>query len=137
MTRLYDTDDNNNLNKDENESAIRINGKSIRDYDPQDLRQMISVVSQEPILFRGSIRDNIRYGVWDNASEESIIEAARQAYVMDFANDFPDGLDTLVGPRGMQLSGGQRQRIAIARMLANNKASIYIMDEVSIILVMI
>lgn len=129
LTRLYDTDDNNNRNKDETESAIRINGKCIRDYDPQDLRQMISVVSQEPILFRGSIRDNIRYGVWDNASEESIIEAARQAYVMEFVNDFPDGLDTLVGQRGMQLSGGQRQRIAIARMLANNKASIYIMDE--------
>ncbi|OEU13971.1 P-loop containing nucleoside triphosphate hydrolase protein [Fragilariopsis cylindrus CCMP1102] len=129
LTRLYDTDDNNNRNKDETESAIRINGKCIRDYDPQDLRQMISVVSQEPILFRGSIRDNIRYGVWDNASEESIIEAARQAYVMEFVDDFPDGLDTLVGQTGMQLSGGQRQRIAIARMLANNKASIYIMDE--------
>jgi len=129
LTRLYDTDDNNNQNNGQNESAIRINGKSIRAYDPQDLRQMISVVSQEPILLRGSIRDNIRYGVWDNISEESITEAARQAYVMDFANDFPDKLDTQVGQRGMQLSGGQRQRIAIARMLANCNASIYIMDE--------
>mmetsp|Transcript_60623 Transcript_60623/g.123711 ORF Transcript_60623/g.123711 Transcript_60623/m.123711 type:complete len:176 (+) Transcript_60623:262-789(+) len=90
---------------------------------------MISVVSQDPVLFRGSIRDNIRYGVWDRVSDEEIMEAARQAYVMDFANNFPDGLDTLVGPRGMQLSGGQRQRIAIARTLANRNASIYIFDE--------
>ena len=90
------------------------------------------MVSQDPVLFRGTIRDNIRYGVWDNASEETILEAAHQAYVMDFADNFPDGLDTLVGPRGMQLSGGQRQRIAIARMLANNNASIYILDEVSV-----
>jgi len=122
LTRLYDAD-NNSL------SSIRINGRSICDYDPQDLRQMISVVSQDPVLFRGTIRDNIRYGVWDQVSEENIMDAARQAYVLDFAEKFPDGLDTLVGPRGMQLSGGQRQRIAIARVLANCNASIYILDE--------
>eukprot|EP00534_Pseudo-nitzschia_fraudulenta_P011656 CAMPEP_0201217136 /NCGR_PEP_ID=MMETSP0851-20130426/189901_1 /ASSEMBLY_ACC=CAM_ASM_000631 /TAXON_ID=183588 /ORGANISM="Pseudo-nitzschia fraudulenta, Strain WWA7" /LENGTH=710 /DNA_ID=CAMNT_0047506771 /DNA_START=160 /DNA_END=2292 /DNA_ORIENTATION=+ len=127
LTRLYDADTAGN-GKDE-QSPIRINGRSISDYDPQDLRQMISVVSQDPVLFRGSIRDNIRYGVWDRVSDEEIMEAARQAYVMDFANNFPDGLDTLVGPRGMQLSGGQRQRIAIARTLANRNASIYIFDE--------
>lgn len=130
LTRLYDADTTENVQDDP--SPIRINGRSISDYDTQDLRQMISVVSQDPVLFRGTIRDNIRYGVWDKASEDVIIEAARQAYVMDFADNFPDGLDTLVGPRGMQLSGGQRQRIAIARMLANSDASIYILDEVSI-----
>jgi len=127
LTRLYDPD--NTDNGQEESSPIRINGKSICDYDPQDLRQMISVVPQDPVLFRGTIRDNIRYGSWDDASEETITEAARQAYVMDFADHFPDGLDTPVGPRGMQLSGGQRQRIAIARMLANYNASIYILDE--------
>ncbi len=130
LTRLYDPDSTGNV-QDES-SPIRVNGKSICDYDPQDLRQMISVVPQDPVLFRGTIRDNIRYGSWDDASDEIIIEAARQAYVMDFANHFPYGLDTPVGPRGMQLSGGQRQRIAIARMLANYNASIYILDEVGI-----
>ena len=130
LTRLYDADTTENVQ--DNPSPIRINGRPISDYDTQDLRQMISVVSQDPVLFRGTIRDNIRYGVWDNASDDVIKEAARQAYVMDFADNFPDGLDTLVGPRGMQLSGGQRQRIAIARMLANSDASIYILDEVSI-----
>mmetsp|Transcript_11983 Transcript_11983/g.30389 ORF Transcript_11983/g.30389 Transcript_11983/m.30389 type:complete len:650 (-) Transcript_11983:761-2710(-) len=130
LTRLYDPDITNN-GQDET-SPIRINGRPIRDYDPQDLRQMISVVSQDPVLFRGTIRDNIRYGSWDDASDDVVAEAARQAYVMDFANHFPNGLDTPVGPRGMQLSGGQRQRIAIARTLANTNASIYILDEVRI-----
>ena len=128
LTRLYDPDTTNN-GQDET-SPIRINGRPIRDYDPQDLRQMISVVSQDPVLFRGTIRDNIRYGSWDDASDDIVAEAARQAYVMDFADHFPTGLDTPVGPRGMQLSGGQRQRIAIARTLANTNASIYILDEV-------
>ncbi len=131
LTRLYDPDIENNDKKQE--SPIRINGRSISDYDPQDLRQMLSVVSQDPVLFRGTIRDNIRYGSWEDASEDVIEEAARRAYVMDFAERFPDGLNTLVGPRGMQLSGGQRQRIAIARMLANYNASIYILDEVRIL----
>ncbi|VEU40956.1 unnamed protein product [Pseudo-nitzschia multistriata] len=127
LTRLYDTDKNENNGN--SLSSIRINGRSLCDYDPRDLRQMISVVAQDPVLFGGTIRDNIRYGVWDKVSEETILEAARQAYVLDFAESFPDGLDTLVGPRGMQLSGGQRQRIAIARMLANVDASIYVLDE--------
>jgi ATP-binding cassette, subfamily B (MDR/TAP), member 10 len=125
LTRLYDVEHN----MDE-EAPIRINGKSIRDYDPQDLRQMISVVSQDPVLFRGTIRDNIRYGMWDKVSDDDVVEAARQAHVMDFATKFADGLDTMVGPRGMSVSGGQRQRISIARMLANKNAPILILDEV-------
>ena len=130
LTRLYDPDTTKNLL--EESLSIQVNGRSIREYDPQDLRKMISVVSQDPVLFCGTIRDNIRYGAWDSASEDVIMDAARQAYVLDFAKDFPDGLDTPVGPRGMQLSGGQRQRIAIARMLAKHNASIYILDEVSL-----
>jgi ABC-type multidrug transport system fused ATPase/permease subunit len=123
LTRLYDAeeDDGNASN------IIRINGRPIGDYDPHDLRQMIGVVSQDPVLFRGSIRENIRYGT-HGLSEEDILHAAKQAHVLDFANDFPDGLDTMVGPRGMQLSGGQRQRIALARVLAKN-APIMILDE--------
>jgi ATP-binding cassette subfamily B (MDR/TAP) protein 10 len=119
LTRLYDP---------ENKSSIRIDGRPVSDYDPSELRKMIGIVSQEPMLFRGSIRDNISYGEWDNISEEEIVNAARLAHVLDFANKFPDGLDTMVGPRGMQLSGGQRQRIALARVLAK-KSPIIILDE--------
>jgi ABC-type multidrug transport system fused ATPase/permease subunit len=120
LTRLYDPDDDT--------SSIRINGKCVREYDPHQLRHMVGIVSQDPVLFRGSIRDNIRYGEWDNVSEEDIVEAARKAHVLDFAQSFPDGLDTMVGQRGMQLSGGQRQRIALARVLAKN-SPVIILDE--------
>jgi ABC-type multidrug transport system fused ATPase/permease subunit len=130
LTRLYDV----NYDSPTAEvipSPIMINGKSIRDYDPQDLRQMISIVSQDPVLFRGTIRDNIRYGMWNNVTDDDIVSAANDAYVMDFADHFPNGLDTVIaGPRGMSVSGGQRQRISIARMLANKNAPIYILDEV-------
>jgi ABC-type multidrug transport system fused ATPase/permease subunit len=122
LTRLYDANDDTASN-----NSIRINGRPIRDYDPYDLRQMIGVVSQDPVLFRGSIRENIQYGT-HGLSEEDILHAAKQAHVLDFANAFPEGLDTTVGPRGMQLSGGQRQRIALARALAKN-APIMILDE--------
>jgi ABC-type multidrug transport system fused ATPase/permease subunit len=126
LTRMYDPD-----YEQDKLSVIRIDGKSIREFDTKDLRQMIGVVSQDPVLFRGSIRDNIKYGMWDKVSDEDVIEAASHAHVLDFAKNFPDGLDTMVGPRGIMLSGGQRQRIAIARMLANKDAPIYILDEVS------
>jgi ABC-type multidrug transport system fused ATPase/permease subunit len=119
LTRLYDPS---------NTQSIQLDGKALADYDLQQVRHMIGVVSQDPVLFRGSIRDNIRYGEWDNVSEDDIIQAAQQANVLDFAEQFPDGLDTMVGPRGLQLSGGQRQRIALARVLAKN-APILILDE--------
>lgn len=125
LTRLYDAD-----YISDDDTPILINGASIRDYDPYYLRRKISVVSQDPVLFRGTIRDNIRYGMWDKVSDEDVVEAARQAHVMDFAMTFPDGLDTMVGPKGMSVSGGQRQRISIARMLVNKEAPIYILDEV-------
>jgi ABC-type multidrug transport system fused ATPase/permease subunit len=118
LTRLYDTA--------EDDGSVRINGRSIREYDPNELRQMIGIVSQDPVLFRGTIRDNIRYGEWDNVTDEDILEAARQAHVLEFTEKFPDGLDTMVGPT--QLSGGQRQRIALARVLAK-KSPIIILDE--------
>jgi ABC-type multidrug transport system fused ATPase/permease subunit len=119
LTRLYDGNES---------GSIQINDKVIDEYDPSELRRMIGIVSQEPALFEGTIRDNIMYGEWGHVSDEQVEEAARLAHVMDFANDFPDGLDTLVGPRGSQLSGGQRQRVAIARVLAKNPPLV-ILDE--------
>lgn len=119
LTRLYDV---------ENKDSIRINGKAVRDYELSHLRRMIGVVPQEPALFRGTIRENIVYGEWDNASDDQVMEAARLAFVLDFVEDFPDGLDTMVGPRGSQLSGGQRQRVALARLLVKNPP-VVIFDE--------
>ena len=119
LTRLYDAD---------NKNSICIDGKPVSDYEPSELRRMIGIVSQEPTLFRGTIRDNIVYGQWGDVSEEQVLEAARLAHVLDFAKHFPKGLDTKVGPRGAQLSGGQRQRIALARVLIKN-SPIIILDE--------
>jgi ABC-type multidrug transport system fused ATPase/permease subunit len=119
LTRLYDVNDS--------DGSIRINGKLLREYELTDLRRLIGVVPQEPALFRGTIRENIAYGEW-GVPDEKIIEAARLAHVLDFAEDFPAGLNTMVGTRGSQLSGGQRQRISIARLLVKNPPLV-ILDE--------
>ncbi|KAK9365700.1 P-loop containing nucleoside triphosphate hydrolase protein [Lipomyces kononenkoae] len=105
---------------------ITINGEDIRSFNLKSLRRTIGTVSQEPVLFSGSIAENIAYGK-PHATRAEIIAAARKANC-DFIQDFPDGLDTQVGSRGAQLSGGQKQRIAIARALIRDPA-ILILDE--------
>ncbi len=107
---------------------ILLDGVNINSLKLNNLRSHIALVSQETMLFDDSIRNNIAYGKEGPIDDARIVEAARAAHVLDFAQQQPDGLDTMVGERGVRLSGGQRQRIAIARALYKN-APILILDE--------
>jgi ATP-binding cassette subfamily B protein len=107
--------------------TITIDGQNIAQVSRKSLRRQIGYVGQTVHLFRGSVRDNIRYGKLD-ATEAEIIAAAKAAHAHDFIMSFPQGYDTPVGEHGLQLSGGQRQRIEIARALIKD-APIILLDE--------
>jgi len=106
---------------------ILLDGVDIRDLTLESLRRQISIVLQDPLLFSGTIADNIRYGRLD-ASMDDIVQAARAANAHDFITDLPDGYDTELGERGAKLSGGERQRISVARAFLKD-APILILDE--------
>jgi subfamily B ATP-binding cassette protein MsbA len=112
---------------DVSEGCIRINGQDIRGFSLASLRRQIAVVTQEPILFNESIRDNIAYGN-RQASQAEIVHAAQAAYVDVFAGQLPEGLNTRIGELGSRLSGGEKQRICIARALLKD-VPILILDE--------
>jgi subfamily B ATP-binding cassette protein MsbA len=107
---------------------ILLDSVSIRDYSLSSLRSNISLVSQDVVLFNDTIRNNLAYGQLKSCSDQEVIAAADAAYILDFVDELPDGLETIVGDRGVLLSGGQRQRIAIGRALLKN-APVLILDE--------
>ena len=112
---------------DVTDGAITISDQDIRSITQSSLRKAIAYVPQEPMLFHRSLRENISYGKPD-ATDAEIIAAAKKAHAYEFIRKLPEGLDTIVGERGVKLSGGQRQRIAIARAIIKD-APILILDE--------
>ena len=110
------------------QGVIRLDGHDLRELTLASLRANIALVSQEVVLFNDTISANIAYGQMREVPEEEIIAAAAAAHAMEFISEWPEGLNTLVGERGVKLSGGQRQRIAIARAILKD-APVLILDE--------
>lgn len=107
--------------------AVRVDGVDLRDWDPDELRRHTGVVAQDPVLFSGSVRENVLYGDLQ-ADDERVIEALRAANAWEFVSEMERTFDTVVGERGVRLSGGQKQRVAIARALLKDP-TLLLLDE--------
>jgi len=122
---------------DPNEGVVSVDGRDVREYGLQSLRDHVAVVEQQPYLFSGTVAENVAYGdrevldgeaAGEDDARERVRDAARAAEADAFIEDLPEGYDTQIGERGIKLSGGQRQRVAIARALLNDP-EIIIFDE--------
>ena len=107
---------------------ILLDDIALQDYETRNLRQKISLVSQDVVLFNDSILNNLAYGELRGRSKDDLLNAAKLARILEFSDNFPNGLDTIIGDKGVLLSGGQRQRIAIGRAILKD-ATILILDE--------